>query len=499
MSVNKKVLKYGTASVVLAVVFIVLVLAINLVVGIVAEKNNFYVDLTEEQFFNISENTEKLLEGKMDEEVKFVFFTPLDQLDANTSTKRVKNLALEYAEKYSNITIESLDLYGSPDIVRPYKQAASPLSETTIVVESSKRMAAFDMSECFVYSQDDSGNYYDMAFNGEYRFTSALLKVTREDTPVVTFITNHSTGDSQSTLGMESVLEDSGFEIKKLNLLRDPIPENTEVLILSDPQSDLIGSSGDNKESGEFDKLYSYMRDGGNMMVFADPDTPELVNLNDFLKTWGLSINYGKAVQDDQSHLPTDDSMALVAGYYLGEETTAELVSAVSAKENALLPIVDYCAEIVCNPNGLDTSRSASPLLLSSLAAYVPTNAEDNTPEGRYIPLMAAAYQNTWDELKAEQVSNYLVLCGSTEFASDENMALNTNKYANSDIIRNIVSTMTDEVIVLDIPYIEYVDTSLSAEATEKVVNDRMLPLILGLPSVVLIAALVVFIKRRHL
>ena len=126
----------------------------------------------------------------MDEPVKIIFFTPLDKLDSDSYVKNIKTLALEYEEKFDNITVEYVDMTRNPELVRRYRKDFS-LAETSVIVESDKRFAGFDMAECFVYTQNDDSSYSYYAFNGEYRFTSSLLKVTRDTMPVVTFMTNH--------------------------------------------------------------------------------------------------------------------------------------------------------------------------------------------------------------------------------------------------------------------------------------------------------------------
>ena len=55
---------------------------------------------------------------------------------------------------------------------------------------------------------------------------------------------------------------------------------------------------------------------------------------------------------------------------------------------------------------------------------------------------------------------------------------------------------MTDETIVLNMPYKVYNDTSLVATAEQS--QKWMAALIVVLPSVVLVTALAVFLKRRH-
>jgi len=488
---NSKKLKYGTASIVLTVVFIAFIFIINLVAGVLTERYNLYVDLTEEQLYTISDESFRLLED-MDEPVKIIFFTPLDQLDSDSYVKNIKTLALEYEEKFDNITIEYVDMKRNPDLVRKYKRDYS-LRDTTVIVESEKRFAAFDMAECFVYTQNDDGSYSYYAFNGEYRFTSSLMRVTRETMPVVGFITNH--GETIPT-AFKQLFTDSGFDVRLVDLMQGTIPEETEILIMVDPQSDLTGFESEETGKSEVTKLNSYLGQGKDLMVFVDPNTPELKTLDEFLYTWGVDVIHGVAVQDDKNYLNSANNMALLATYYSENEDTVELHSKVSGKESPMTAVSYYSSPISLVPIN-NVSRGVSPILLSHSSAYAPKNASENIIESTRIPLLVAAYQRGYNQDTGNTERNYVIVGGSTYFVSDQYLAALSATFANSDLIKNIASEMTDEAIVLDVPYKIYQDTSLKTTAQDS--RQWASALIVLLPSIVLVAALGVFLKRRHL
>lgn len=488
---NTKKLKYGTASVVLTVVFIAFVFIINLVAGVLTEKYNWYADLTEEQLYTISDESFRLLED-MDEPVKIIFLTPLDQLDSDSYVKNIKTLALEYEEKFDNISIEYIDMKRNPELVRKYKRDYS-LRDTTIIVESEKRFAAFDMAECFVYTQNNDGSYSYYAFNGEYRFTSSLMKVTREVMPIVGFVTNH--GEEIPT-AFKQLFTDSGFDVQLVDLMQGTIPEETEILIMVNPQSDITGAESEETGKSEVTKLNSYLGQGKDLMIFVDPNTPELKTLDEFLYTWGIDVIHGVAVQDDKNYLNSANNMALIASYYNGDEDSVALHSKVSGKENPMTAVSYYTSPISLVPIN-NVSRNVSPILLSESSAYVPKNASENIIDSTRIPLLVAAYQRTYNSETGNTDKNYVIVGGSTYFVSDQYLGALSATFANSDLIRNIAAEMTDETIVLDVPYKIYQDTSLKASAQDS--RQWASALIIVLPSIVLVAALGVFLKRRHL
>lgn len=490
MSINNKVIKYGTASIVLALVFIAFIFAFNLIVGIVVEKFNLYVDLTSEELYTISDETFTLLED-MDEPVKIIFFTPLDQLDNSSSVKNIKTLALEYEEKFDNITVEYIDMTRNPDLVRRYRKDVQ-LSDTSIIVESDKRFVGFDMSECFVWTQSESGSYSIHAFNGEYRFTSSLLKVTRDTMPVVAFTSNH--GEEIPT-AFKKLFSDSGFDVQTVNLLQNDIPADTEILIVASPQYDMTGVESEEEGKSEITKLNSYLARGGNLMVFVDPNTPELPNLDDFLYTWGIDVLHGVAVQDNSNYLTGTNNMAILSQYYSEDKDSLDLHSSVSGKTSPMTAVSYYSSPISLVPL-TNVSRGVAPILVSHPTAYVPKTSQENYIENTRIPLLVAAYNRTFNSETGNTDKNYVIVGGSTSFISDQFIDYYAAQFSNSELLRSISAEMTDETIVLNMPYKVYNNTSL--EATNEQSQKWGVALVTVLPSIVLIAALAIFLKRRH-
>ncbi len=488
---NRKVLKYGTASVVLAAVFIALVFAVNLIAGILTEKFNLYVDLTPEQLYTISDASFDLLDD-MDEEVKIIFLTPLDQLDSNSYIKNIKTLALEYEEKFDNITVEYVDMHKDSAFRRKYFKEG--ISDTTVIVENGDRFAKFDMNECFVYTQNDNGSYNYYAFNGEYRFTSSLLKVTRDTMPLVTFVTNHS---EEVPTAFRAMFEESGFEVSTLDLLKEEIDSRCEILIMTSPQTDITGVETEEEGRSEVTKLSSYLSQGGDVMVFVDPNTPELKNLSELMYNWGIDVLEGLSVHDGENSYTAANDMAVFANYITSDENIAPLHEKLSSSDLQTKVVSYYTAPISIVPV-TDVNRGSSPILASFKTAYVPMTSDQNYIENKQIPLLAAGYNRKFNSETGNTDVNYLVVGGSTYFVSDQFLYGYANTFANAELIKNIISGMTDEKIVLDVPYKVYNDTSLVVDSVATGQN-MLAALVLVLPAIVLAAAVGVFLKRRHL
>ncbi|MBR6633438.1 MAG: GldG family protein [Clostridia bacterium] len=488
--IDKKTLKYGTASVILAVVFIALIFVANLVVTTLTDKYNLFVDLTEEQLYEISEASEELLKDMGDGEIKFIFLTPLDELDANEYSKSIKTLALEYEEKYDNISIEYLDMLKNPGTVAKYRQSYD-ISSTTVIVESDKRHVAFDMSECFVYNQDSNGNYTYYAFNAEYRFTSAIIRVMRDTMPKALFTSNHLETIPQQ---FKSLLLDAGFEVELIDLAQSEIPEDAELIIVNAPRTDFTGIESETEGVSEVTKLSRYLENGGNAMLFVSPDTPELKNLDELCASWGIKVNHGLAVVDNRNSVASIDSFALITRYVESDRLSA-FHKSLSSAENPQKTISYYTAPITLLPV-TNVSQGVDTILASYATSYIPMNDTENYAEGT-VPLLVAGYMDRFDSERSETVTNYFVVGGSTWFTSDTFLGTYQNTYGNAELIKSVISEMTDETMILNVGYKVYNDTTLTIDNATS--QKWLMALIFALPALVLITALGVFLKRRHL
>lgn len=486
--IDKKTLKYGSASIILAVVFIALIFVINLVVTALTERYNLFVDLTEEQLYNISPATEELLKNMGDEEIKLIFLTPLDVLDNDEYTKSVKTIALEYEEKYDNITVEYIDMMKNPGAVAKYRKDYE-LSSASIIVESAKRFVVFDMYQCFTY---DATYQTKTGFNAEYRFTSALIKVTKETMPKALFTSNHlETIPSE----FKAILQDAGFDVQLIDLSQNDIPEDTELIIVNDPRKDFSGIESETEGLSEITKLSAYLNNGGNAMIFVGPETPTLKNIDELCASWGIEIAHDLAIVDDYNSISSIDSFAVIAKYANSDENLAAFHKAISSAENPQKTVSYYTAPLKLLPV-TDVTHGVGAILSSYGTAYVPLNEKENYAEGE-IPVLAAGYKNTYDAERQETVTNYLVVGGSVWFSGDVFLKTYKEVYGNAELLQATVSEMTEETMILNVMPKLYNDTALLIDSATS--RKWLIVLLTVLPGIVMVAALAVFLRRRHL
>ena len=167
--------KYGSFAVGLTVAFVALVIAVNAVIYALAYTYGWYLDLTGEQYYGITDKSTKYLDEVLTDgvEVKIIFCQDKDLVIEDGAGYYIYRCVETYKKAYpNNIKVEYLDVIEHPELAEVYTtQLGIPLYTYNIIIETNmspnKRVLTY---ENFFTFDADTGNVY--AFNGERRFTS---------------------------------------------------------------------------------------------------------------------------------------------------------------------------------------------------------------------------------------------------------------------------------------------------------------------------------------
>ena len=159
----KRKLKYGAASIVLTAVVIAAVVIFNTIFSALVYKYNWYVDMTKEGLYGLTDAGRTLLD-EIDAPINVRFCAPYDELESNWYMKMVLSLVKEMAASYDNITYDYVDIIAKPTAVTKYKATtATSIKTTNVIVESGSEFRVFAATALF--TQNESGTIW--AFNGE--------------------------------------------------------------------------------------------------------------------------------------------------------------------------------------------------------------------------------------------------------------------------------------------------------------------------------------------
>ena len=516
MSIFKsKKFKYGSFAVAFICAFIALVIALNLFVTFFDEKYDWRFDLTDNNMYSLSGQTDEALRIALGDkyssfDITITFCASRDLFEYYDTTRNdadkyyssVRDIAEEYAKLYDGtdgkgkVTVKYVDITSDPAEANRLKQQArlDTISWINIIVQNSANTEYYRVLgfNAFYKTDMDTGALY--AFQAENKFTAAIIQCVAAENITVGFTTGH--GESHSK-GLEEIFELSTLNCVELDLKKGEIPDDVKIIVISDPKYDF--TYGNN---GEIDKISDFMSEKGtynSLIVLVNADTPDLPNLRDYLgEGWGINYVPNHKITDENASLQGSNFEALVATYSADSDTSASGALIGEARKAGISTIFPNCVELTADTLGnhkqyIDVTMTSSK---SSVVTYKEDGELIKDEKGSYpISVIATVHEYANDKFNYNANKyQYVLLIGSTEFASDKYL---NNTYGNEDVMYAATRAMATDRVALDIDIKKLADNALTLESgTAKTL---MIVITCALPAIIVIIGIAVFFRRRHL
>ncbi|NCO42269.1 MAG: hypothetical protein COZ06_27080 [Armatimonadetes bacterium CG_4_10_14_3_um_filter_66_18] len=280
-----------------ATVTMLLFLGIIVLVNIVSNRHHTRLDLTKNKVHTLSPQTKKILKSLKTELKVTAFYSSTGGGDF----QRVRDLLEGYRfVNPAKVKVKVVDPNLHPSLAKAYNIS----SLSTTVFECPKTEKKENVS---------SGDEQD--------FTSAILKVTKDQKKKFYFLQGHGEHkwdgyDEEGLSSLKAALEKQNHECAELNLMtQQTIPADCTVLVLCGPKLAL--------HEQETDTLRDYLEAHGRAMLMIDPPTrsdPEAEELSGLLSRWGVTP-VGKVVVEPVNNLFNDPSVVTVTKYEQHEIT----------------------------------------------------------------------------------------------------------------------------------------------------------------------------------
>ena len=474
---RKKNLRYGGyATVVTLIALVVLV-----VVTVLFEQLDLTVDLSANKMYTPSEATMNLLDNLEDDvEIYGLYSTGTE---TGTYYAEVVRLMEQYARICDKISYETIDTLKNPNFVKDYideDSSATTVADGSVVVKNTRtgKYRLLGIMEFYGYTDEDSSTLD--AFCAEEALSTAVQYVTSTRIPVLYQLMGHGEEEMDSTF--KSYMKTTNFDFELLNLAtmeEEELEANlyTAVLI-NNPKTDL-------KEE-EYQILLDYMERGGRMLILLDYETPDtLTNFNRLLARYGLSFTAGGSYVEETAY----------SNYYaypfvilpkMAEEH--DITSALTGA-NSYLTMLHAVPIQIADKSELNRRTEITTLLTTSDTAIL-SGAEE---KGQYNLAVVAKETSTQGN---DIVETRLVVIGNSSFVD----YTNNRKYITTGNYKMIASTLNylqDEVSNLYIT-----SKSLSAGKIATSLGDFIggfAIFAIVLPLAVIIAGVVIWVRRRHL
>ena len=485
--------KHGSTATAFTAIFIAVIVLLNVFVGMLSDKYpSMNFDVTKAGNNSLSSDALSVID-KVKTKVDITICASKQACEANSVTSstsssvdyaQVSRLFSEAAERNSNISLSYVDLDKQPMFAAEYK--ADNIAAGDIVVKSDKRHRVLTSSDLFKtnYSSDYSSS--TTTSNVDSSLASSLNSVISETMPIASFDTAHS--EQMSTDGYKHLLENNSFETKTFNLLTDKIPDNTQLLVLGCPTSDLT--------DGEVAKIDAFLSNKSStlsrsLLVTTSAGASSLAKLGSYLNEWGLSADTSAAIEETNQQKYVQTPLAI----YTEVQSSLSLGGSSSTYAGVLAPNtapVSFKSDSVAN-------RKIYALIKSSATSVLLKTSGNSTTTSDQAAQTVAALSQQSITVGGKTVHASVILSGSTTMF--DSSLLSTSVVGNMQYLGDLsrYATGTNNTAT------QISSTSKELYAQDISVTSQMISLLgygvftILIPLIVMIAGIIVYRKRRAL
>jgi len=404
----------------------------------------------------VSAETRRLL-GELTDPVSIIAFVRKDEL----LEKQIRDLVGSYQRFKHDITLEFVNPDTAPERVRELGIASG--------------------GELVLNYQGRSEHIQTLS---EQQLTNALLRLSRQEARWIVFLTGHGerapTGETNHGLGIfGQELERKGLHVQTLSLVESGIPANTHLLVIASPRVDLL--------PGEVDKLLAYVEQGGNLLWLAEPGA--LHGLEPLAERLGISFLPGMVVDATTQMFGIDNPTFVVVTAYPNHAITAELNTVTVFPESAALEVNDS-GNWTATPLLATLERSWTEL--GTLEGQIQFDADSDERAGPLeigMVLTRDQQVETGGPAAAEQ---RIVVIGDGDFLSNTYLG----NAGNLGLGLNMVHWLSHDDSFIDIRVQSAPDTTLELGRMAQAVIG--LGFFIGLPLVLLLSGIVIWLRRRR-
>ena len=523
--------RHGSSAALLTAFLIAVVVIINVTFTALAQKYMWYTDMTTEKLYTLSDAAIELMDTSFkkveaergeDIKVEIIFCDEKDNLMAETTQRYVLETALQLQTEFPDvIDVKFIDVWTNPSAVDKYRNNAhSNIYSTNVIVASGTEFRVYALQAFYVFSDSDSTTPW--SYNGEKKLASGILACIQAESPIACFTMNH--GEAFYDYEILYLMEDAGYEVQMIDLATQEIPADCRMLITYKPQADFL-IKDKVSDISEIAKLDAYLDATNAYMVFFDPQTPVLTNLEEYLEEWGVvfdrvtddaGISYSYTIKDATKSLTTDGYT--IQGEYtvngLGASITTDMRDVAYPPkvifQNAMS--ISYAQNYDSNyyqdeddatknywygtyySNGV--SRSIYDVFLTSSSAEAYANGELVESSSALDPfkLMTVTRESRMvDNTNADY--SYVLACGSTQFASQD--LLQSAVYGNTDVLLSAMRSMGKELVTVGLDHKPFASTDIDTITTQQA--NQYTVVLTAVPAAIIFGlGIYVMVRRKY-
>ncbi|MDR3147819.1 MAG: GldG family protein [Treponema sp.] len=482
---GKRNLRYGFVSVCITVVVIAVIVLFNVVLTALFERYPLDIDLTEDQIFEISDETKDFLRD-LEQDVTIYILNTENSFIATSPTEyfiQAGEVIRKYAQYSSRVRLEYIDLIRNPNFPSRYPDYDLNINDILIVCGTKSRQ--INPQDLFNIRSSYYGSYVTSS-KAEQAMTSALLNVTSTKISVAALVTGHGEEDVS---GLMDLLQMNSWEQTSLNTLTEDIPSEVDMLVLAAPGRDLLPE--------ELSKIDAFLESGADRVFlylasYNQPgqmaDQVGLSNLDAFLAEWGVAVDPGVVFETDNTRV--FNSAPIVVADFVENDYSKSVI------EKNLYPVFPYSRPLRLLFDGQRYRRTGVLVQSSFNSGILPPDVSEQwspSAQGVEIPLMTLT-SSMRNNVEGGLVTNHMVVCGSTDALNQ--YFLGSSSFGNSTYFLDLLGNLAgreDRLYVMDKTLGL---TNMTVTGAQVLI--LALIFIVLVPLGVLVTGIVVWLRRRH-
>lgn len=441
--------------------------------AIVTHRFDKRADLTTLQLYTLSEQTRTVLKN-LEEEVQVIAFFST----SNTQAARAKNILELYKRETEFLTVSFKDPYIDIQLRNKYDIQRDG---TTVFINEDRQEKVTIVEE--------------------QKFTSAILKLIRNETKKIYFLVGHEEHgiddfNNNGYSGVRAELEHQNYAAFPVSLLTEPdIPSDCEVLVIAGPKTALTRH--------EIDIVAKYLTRGGKLFLMLNPSVNATEDVNNrlvrLMKRWGVTIG-NDIVIDKRQFVPLFGPSAPAPGIEFHEITRAMQDLVAFPLTRSVTPAADSAVNLSVKPlaktvGGVgnswgETQRETDGNFSEDFTNFNYTAGVDIPPP---VSVAIAVEQkvDANSEEKTEHAPTRIVVFGDSDFAANAIF-----RESHQDLFLGVINWLTLEKDLIAIRPIDLQGQTLRQMLVQDVRLVQITSVFL-IPTIVFTAGLIVWWQRR--
>ncbi len=462
-NVNKKYLVNSWVITAFAVVIVVLV---NMVAASLTNKFSLKLDFTKNSQYAISDQTSQVMKS-LDTEVHAMVMGMENETE---------DITREYLQKYAAMSdkfkVEYIDVYKNQVVLNRYQSKGESLTTGDIILECGERYKIIKSDDLYNQALSFEPGVNNYSFALESKLTNGIVVLTGlAGEKAVYFMEGHGEIPMDT---MVKTLDTMGYKNETVNLINSEIPEDAGLIVSVVPSADF--------SQEECEKLDKFFDGGGNFLMIFSPGMPKLSRVDSLLAEWGIVPNYDIVLEKDPEKVLQYEIAMLTDTY--GHEITQPI-------RLQALPLVSYYTSSFSVLSTNINNATSTVLMETTNQAIGKANPESENNEfedGDFAgPLPVAIVSE-----KTSPKDSRLMVIGSVG-----TVQLATQYEGNNEFLSASISWLTNDNNNLKIS--PKIISQGAVQVTNATLTVMTYLLVWIIPVLILIAGIIIWIRRRYL